>query len=30
MNVTPDEQPNPWDTLPTGSYWSDELARTGA
>jgi hypothetical protein len=30
MYVTPDDLPNPWDTLPTGSYWSDELARTGA
>ena len=24
--VTPDVLPNPWDTLPTGSYWSKELA----
>ncbi|MDQ2785034.1 MAG: right-handed parallel beta-helix repeat-containing protein, partial [Chloroflexota bacterium] len=24
--VTPDNLPNPWDTLPTGSYWSSELA----
>ena len=24
--VTPDTLPNPWDTLPTGSYWSGELA----
>jgi hypothetical protein len=23
--VTPDNLPNPWDTLPTGSYWTDEL-----
>jgi hypothetical protein len=28
--VTPDNLPNPWDTLPTGAYWSDELARAGA
>ncbi len=28
--VTPDDLPNPWDTLPTGSYWTDELSRTGA
>jgi hypothetical protein len=28
--VTPDTLPNPWDTLPTGAYWSDELARTNA
>ena len=27
--VTPDNLPNPWDTLPTSSYWTDELARTG-
>jgi hypothetical protein len=25
--VTPDKLPNPWDTLPTGSYWTDELHR---
>ncbi|MCU7728927.1 spherulation-specific family 4 protein [Actinoplanes sp. KI2] len=25
--VTPDDLPNPWDTLPTGAYWSDELTR---
>jgi hypothetical protein len=24
--VTPDTLPNPWDTLPTGSYWPGELA----
>lgn len=24
--VTPDVLPNPWDTLPTGSYWTKELA----
>lgn len=24
--VTPDDLPNPWDTLPEGPYWSDELA----
>jgi hypothetical protein len=28
--VTPDNLPNPWDTLPTGAYWSDELARAGS
>ncbi len=28
--VTPDDLPNPWDTLPTGAYWSDELSQTGA
>ncbi|WP_067500404.1 spherulation-specific family 4 protein [Actinoplanes sp. TFC3] len=28
--VTPDDLPNPWDTLPTGAYWADELARTNA
>lgn len=27
--VTPDELPNPWDTLPTGSYWSQELSALG-
>lgn len=27
--VTPDDLPNPWDTLPTGTYWSDELSQTG-
>jgi hypothetical protein len=27
--VTPDDLPNPWDTLPTGAYWSDELTRAG-
>jgi hypothetical protein len=27
--VTPDDLPNPWDTLPTGTYWSDELTRAG-
>jgi chitodextrinase len=30
LYVTNDVLPNPWDTLPTGSYWTDELARTGA
>lgn len=25
--VTGDDLPNPWDTLPSGPYWSDELAR---
>ncbi len=24
--VTPDGLPNPWDTLPSGAYWSKELA----
>ncbi len=24
--VTPDNLPNPWDTLPSGSYWSKELS----
>lgn len=24
--ITPDGLPNPWDTLPSGSYWSKELA----
>jgi hypothetical protein len=28
--VTPDTLPNPYDTLPTGSYWSDELADIGS
>lgn len=23
--VTPDNLPNPWDTIPTGTYWSTEL-----
>jgi hypothetical protein len=27
--VTPDTLPNPYDTLPTGSYWSSELATIG-
>ncbi|MFC1411499.1 spherulation-specific family 4 protein [Streptacidiphilus sp. N1-12] len=27
LYVTPDDLPNPWDTLPTGSYWSDELGK---
>ena len=27
--VTPDTLPNPYDTLPTGSYWSNELATIG-
>ena len=30
LYVTNDNLPNPWDTLPTGSYWSDELTQTGA
>jgi hypothetical protein len=30
LYVTPDNLPNPWDTLPTGAYWSDELAKAGA
>jgi hypothetical protein len=25
--VTPDVLPNPWDTLPAGTYWTDELYR---
>jgi chitodextrinase len=29
LYVTPDDLPNPWDTLPTGTYWSDEIAQTG-
>jgi hypothetical protein len=24
--ITPDDLPNPWDTLPTGTYWSGELS----
>jgi Spherulation-specific family 4 len=28
--VTPDTLPNPYDTLPTGSYWSGELAAIGS
>ena len=27
--VTPDTLPNPYDMLPTGSYWSSELANIG-
>jgi hypothetical protein len=27
LYVTPDDLPNPWDTLPTGTYWSTELTR---
>jgi hypothetical protein len=30
LYVTNDNLPNPWDTLPTGTYWSDELTQTGA
>lgn len=30
LYVTPDDLPNPWDTLPTGSYWTSELSATGA
>jgi chitodextrinase len=30
LYVTDDNLPNPWDTLPTGAYWSDELTQTGA
>ena len=30
LYVTADDLPNPWDTLPTGAYWSDELAKAGA
>ena len=26
MYVTPDNLPNPWDTLPDGAYWTGELA----
>ena len=28
--ITDDDLPNPWDTLPTGSYWSGELSAAGA
>jgi Spherulation-specific family 4 len=28
--VTPDDLPNPWDTLPTGTYWSEEIAALAA
>ncbi|WP_328473150.1 spherulation-specific family 4 protein [Streptomyces sp. NBC_00448] len=28
LYATPDDLPNPWDTLPTGSYWSEELSGT--
>jgi Spherulation-specific family 4 len=28
--VTPDDLPNPWDTLPTGTYWTDEIAALAA
>lgn len=28
--VTPDVLPNPWDTLPTGTYWTEELALAGS
>ena len=24
--VTPDVLPNPWDTLPTGTYWTNAVA----
>ncbi len=27
LYITPDTLPNPWDTLPTGAYWTDELFR---
>jgi hypothetical protein len=30
LYVTNDALPNPWDTLPTGAYWSSELTQTGA
>lgn len=30
LYVTADNLPNPWDTLPTGTYWSDELAKAGS
>ena len=28
--VTPDNGSNPWDTLPTGSYWTSEVSQAGA
>ena len=28
--VTPDTMPNPWDTLPEGAYWTDEIAALAA
>lgn len=30
IQATPDTLPNPYDTAPTGSYWTDELAATRA
>jgi hypothetical protein len=30
LYVTNDNLPNPWDTLPTGTYWSDELSQAAA
>ncbi|WP_194892991.1 spherulation-specific family 4 protein [Catenulispora pinisilvae] len=30
LYVTDDNLPNPWDTLPTGTYWSDELSQSAA
>ena len=26
MYVTPDVLPNPWDTLPAGTYWTNAVA----
>ena len=28
--VTPDNLPNPWDTLPASAYWNDEVTQAGA
>lgn len=28
--VTSDDLPNPWDTLPTSTYWNDEVSQAGA
>ncbi|MEZ0110760.1 hypothetical protein ABH920_004775 [Catenulispora sp. EB89] len=30
LYVTNDNLPNPWDTLPPGAYWNDELAQAAA
>ncbi|MEY9863578.1 hypothetical protein ABH935_009231 [Catenulispora sp. GAS73] len=30
LYVTDGNLPNPWNTLPTGTYWSDELAQSAA
>lgn len=27
--VTPDNLPNPWDTLPDSAYWNDEISQAG-